>query len=123
MVSVEGGGGDILGGKKASYRDYVDLWMHLMDPTHLRVSVHHGVLQYSIVYYSILEYITVYYSILQYITVYDSTLPQYTLLCSRLHSLLLGSKCTAEGPWFKAVGSPDSLRRSTQRHSQNCASS
>ena len=67
-------------------------------------------------------YTTVYYSILQYITVYDGVLPQYTL-CSLLHSLLLGSKCTAEGPWFKAVGSPDPLWRSAQRHSQNCASS
>ena len=67
-------------------------------------------------------YTTVYYSILQYITVYDGVLQQYTL-CSLLHSLLLGSKCTAEGPWFKAVGSPDPLWRSAQRHSQNCASS
>ena len=67
MVSVEGGGGDILGGKKASYRDYVDLWMHLMDPTHLKVL-------YITLYHSILQYITVYYSISQYITVYNSIL-------------------------------------------------
>ena len=68
VVSVEGGGGDILGGKKASYRDYVDLWMHLMDPTHLKVTLHyitvyHSTLQYTAVYHSILLYTTVYYSI------------------------------------------------------------
>ena len=37
MVSVEGGGGDLLGGKRTSYQDYVDLWVHLMDPTQLKV--------------------------------------------------------------------------------------
>lgn len=64
MVSVEGGGGDLLGGKRASYQDYVDLWMHLMDPTLLKVSVHHGILQYIILQYtdSILQYITTVYS-------------------------------------------------------------
>ena len=36
VVSVEGG--DVLGNKRASYRDYVDLWKHLVDPTKLRVS-------------------------------------------------------------------------------------
>lgn len=36
VVSVEGS--DVLGNKRASYRDYVDLWKHLVDPTKLRVS-------------------------------------------------------------------------------------
>ena len=37
MVLVEST--DILGNKRASYRDYVDLWRHLVDPTKLKASV------------------------------------------------------------------------------------
>ena len=76
MVSVEGGGGDILGGRRASYQDYVDLWMHLMDPTHLKVSAYHSISQYTTVYHSLPHYTTVYHSIPQYITIYHS-IPQY----------------------------------------------
>ena len=37
MVSVEST--DVLGNKRASYRDYVELWRHLVDPTKLKASV------------------------------------------------------------------------------------
>ena len=36
VVALEGGG-DILGSKRTSYQDYVDLWLHVMDPTKLKV--------------------------------------------------------------------------------------
>ena len=36
MVSVDST--DVLGNKRASYRDYVELWKHLVDPTKLKVS-------------------------------------------------------------------------------------
>ena len=35
VVSVEST--DVLGNKRASYRDYVGLWRHLVDPTKLKV--------------------------------------------------------------------------------------
>ena len=36
-MSVEGAT-DILGNKRPSYLDYVDLWRHMMDPTLMKVS-------------------------------------------------------------------------------------
>ena len=36
VVSVEST--DVLGNKRASYRDYIELWRHLVDPTKLKVS-------------------------------------------------------------------------------------
>ena len=36
VVSVDST--DVLGNKRASYRDYVELWKHLVDPTKLKVS-------------------------------------------------------------------------------------
>ena len=48
MVLVEST--DVLGNKRASYMDYVELWRHLVDPTKLKASV---VLVYIILFMSI----------------------------------------------------------------------
>ena len=92
MVSLEGGGGDLLGGKMTSYQDYVNLWVHLMDHgkgtlvrtswyiTPLYITVHPSKLQYDMLH-SLLPKSTVsllvYPSILQYTIFWDLLYLQY----------------------------------------------